>query len=132
MRRMAVTIELGPELEGRLRREAARRGLPPEAYVAEALEEHLRRAEAPAAGAAREREAVGVYKHPRVSGGDACVGDTRIPVWSLVRFRQLGRTDEDLLGDFPSLAAADLAAAWAYAAEHPEEIERALLEQERA
>ena len=39
---MAVTIELSPELEARLRREAAREGLPPEAYVARALEEHLR------------------------------------------------------------------------------------------
>jgi uncharacterized protein (DUF433 family) len=73
-----------------------------------------------------------IYKNPRVAGGDACVGDTRIPVWSLVRFRQLGRTDEQLLGDFPSLTAADLAAAWSYAAEHGDEIDRALLEQERA
>lgn len=73
-----------------------------------------------------------IYKHPRVSGGDACVGATRIPVWTLVRFRQLGRTDEQLLADFPSLGADDLRAAWAYAAENPDEIERALLEQERA
>ena len=38
---MPVTIELTPELEARLRREAARLGLPPEAYVAWALEQHL-------------------------------------------------------------------------------------------
>ena len=38
---MPVTIELTPELEARLRREAARLGLPPEAYVARALEQHL-------------------------------------------------------------------------------------------
>jgi uncharacterized protein (DUF433 family) len=76
--------------------------------------------------------APGVFRHPRVSGGDACVGNTRIPVWSLVRYRQLGRTDEQLLSDFPSLTAADLAAAWAYDAAHHDEIERALLEQERA
>jgi uncharacterized protein (DUF433 family) len=74
----------------------------------------------------------GVYKHPRVSGGDACVGDSRVSVWSLVRFRQLGRTDEQLLRDFPSLTPEDLAAAWAYAAAHRDEIEQALLEQERA
>ena len=73
-----------------------------------------------------------VYKNPRVSGGDACVGFTRIPVWTLVRFRQLGRTDEQLLSDFPSLTAADLAAAWAYAIDHADEVEQARLEQERA
>src|SRR2546426_10345619 len=38
---MPVLIELSPELEARLRREAARLGLPPEAYVARALEQHL-------------------------------------------------------------------------------------------
>jgi uncharacterized protein (DUF433 family) len=59
------------------------------------------------------------------------VGNTRIPVWSLVRFRQLGRTDHDLLADFPSLSPADLAAAWEYAAQHRQEIEQAILEQER-
>jgi hypothetical protein len=39
---MPVTVQLHPELERRLRREAARHGLDPEAYVARALEEHLR------------------------------------------------------------------------------------------
>jgi hypothetical protein len=38
---MPVAIDLTPELEGRLRREAARLGVPPEAYVAQALEQHL-------------------------------------------------------------------------------------------
>ena len=74
----------------------------------------------------------GVYKNPRVSGGDACVGNTRIPVWSLVQFRRLGRTDEKLLADFPSLTRDDLTAAWAYAARHSDEIEQALRDQERA
>jgi uncharacterized protein (DUF433 family) len=73
----------------------------------------------------------GVYKDPRVSGGDACVGNTRIPVWTLVRFRQLGRTDEQLLSDFPSLIANDLKAAWAYAAAHEQEIAEAIADQER-
>ena len=76
-------------------------------------------------------EPSGVYKNPRVSGGDACVGNTRIPVWTLVAYRDLGRGDEDLLRDFPSLTAADLDAAWAYAAQHPEEIREAIADQER-
>lgn len=73
----------------------------------------------------------GVYKDPRVSGGDACVGNTRIPVWTLVAYRDLGRQDQDLLRDFPSLSAADLEAAWAYARQHPEEIREAIAAQER-
>ena len=46
---MPVTIELAPELEARLRREAARLGLEPGAYVARAVEQHLS-ASPPAAG----------------------------------------------------------------------------------
>src|SRR5688500_4241180 len=39
---MPVTIELTPEVEARLRQEAARIGLEPQAYVARALEQHFR------------------------------------------------------------------------------------------
>ena len=39
---MPVTIELSPELESRLRHEAARLGLQPEAYIAKALEQYVR------------------------------------------------------------------------------------------
>ena len=39
---MPVTIDLTPELESRLRHEAARQGLEPEAYIARTLEQHLR------------------------------------------------------------------------------------------
>jgi uncharacterized protein (DUF433 family) len=73
----------------------------------------------------------GIYKDPRVSGGDACVRNTRIPVWTLVRFRQFGRSDEQLLSDFPSLTADDLNAAWGYAAAHDEETADAIAAQER-
>ena len=76
-------------------------------------------------------DADGIYEDPRVAGGDACVGNTRIPVWTLVRFRQLGRSDEQLLSDFPSLTSQDLTAAWQYAVGHVQEIEHAIAEQER-
>ena len=42
---MPVTVELPQELEARLRREAARQGIDPNAFVARALEQHLRGAE---------------------------------------------------------------------------------------
>src|SRR4051812_12242772 len=38
-----------------------------------------------------------------VVGGDACVRDTRIPVWTLVQLKKLGRTEQQLLSDFPGL-----------------------------
>ncbi|MDB5306486.1 MAG: hypothetical protein JWO38_688 [Gemmataceae bacterium] len=52
-----------------------------------------------------------IQKTPGVMGGEACVRRTRIPVWTLVLARKLGRTDADLLADFPGLVPADLDAA---------------------
>ncbi len=71
-----------------------------------------------------------VSKKPDRCGGDACVRDSRIPVWGLVRDRQLGATDEVILGAYPTLTPADLEAAFAYAASHVEEIETAIRENE--
>jgi uncharacterized protein (DUF433 family)/predicted nuclease of predicted toxin-antitoxin system len=65
----------------------------------------------------------GIEVHPEVSGGDACVSNTRIPVWSLVRYRQLGASDADLLQWYPTLTPEDLSHAWSYYEEHREEIE---------
>jgi uncharacterized protein (DUF433 family) len=71
-----------------------------------------------------------ISKKPDRQGGDACVRDSRIPVWGLVRYRQLGATDEAILRSYPTLTPADLEAAFAYAASHPEEIETAIRENE--
>ncbi len=67
-----------------------------------------------------------IRKTPGVIGGDACVRDTRIAVWMLVESKRLGRTDAELLADYPGLTRDDLSAAWAYFAAHPGEIETAL------
>jgi hypothetical protein len=45
---MTITLTLAPELEFKLKQEADRRGLPPEQYALEVLDEHI-------AQAARER-----------------------------------------------------------------------------
>lgn len=71
-----------------------------------------------------------ISKRPDFQGGDACIRDGRIPVWGLVRDRQLGATDEVILQSYPSLTPADLEAAFAYAASHMEEIETAIRENE--
>ena len=72
----------------------------------------------------------GVTKTPGVCGGDACIHGHRIPVWVLVGYRRLGKTDADLLRAYPSLTPADLEAAWEYAAANPEEIDRAIRDNE--
>ena len=80
---------------------------------------------APAAPGAREV----IRKTPGVCGGNARIRDTRIPVWTLWRLKELGRTDTQLLDDYPSLTAGDLEAAWAYAMAHPEEVAAAIKRQ---
>lgn len=65
-----------------------------------------------------------IQKTAEICGGDACVRNTRIPVWSLVVAQRLGVADADLLHYFVTpLSAADVEAAFAYFEKHPEEIE---------
>jgi uncharacterized protein (DUF433 family) len=71
-----------------------------------------------------------ITKQPDRCGGDACIRESRIPVWVLVNYRRLGGSDAQLLRDYPSLKPADLEAAWQYAAAHAEEIDRAIRENE--
>lgn len=71
-----------------------------------------------------------ISKTPGVCGGDACVRGTRLSVWGLVESRRLGLSDAELLQRHPGLTPPDLEAAWDYAAGHPNEIERALWENE--
>ena len=71
-----------------------------------------------------------IRKTPGVCGGDACVRDTRIPVWVLANYRRLGAPDAEILRSYPSLTRADLEAAWEYAAANPAEIDEAIRENE--
>ncbi|MEZ4726627.1 MAG: DUF433 domain-containing protein [Caldilineaceae bacterium] len=74
----------------------------------------------------------GIEKTPGVVGGDACIARTRIPVWALEGYRRLGLSDAQLLENFPTLQATNLAHAWAYVAAHGEEIEQAIRENDEA
>lgn len=65
---------------------------------------------------------VPINKTPGVCGGNACIRDTRIPIWTLQELKEMGVCDHQLLEDFPSLSAEDLAAAWEYVAHHSQEI----------
>ena len=68
----------------------------------------------------------GINKTPGVVGGDACIRNMRIPVWSLVQYRQMGANDDRILEAYPQLTATDLANAWAYAETFPDEIAQAI------
>lgn len=74
----------------------------------------------------------GIESLPGVSGGEPCVVRTRIPVWVLVRARQLGTTEADLLRSYPTLRAEDLANSWAYYRGHHDDIEQQIRENEEA
>jgi uncharacterized protein (DUF433 family) len=63
-----------------------------------------------------------------VCGENARIRDTRIPIWTLVSFKKQGASQEELLRNYPSLTVEDLAAAWLYYEQNPEEIDRIIAE----
>jgi uncharacterized protein (DUF433 family) len=71
-----------------------------------------------------------IKKNPHICGGNARIRNTRIPVWSLVSFRQQGASDEYLLRNYPGLTSADLEAAWSYYNQHREEIDQIIADDE--
>ena len=85
-------------------------------------------------GGARFRKRISQenQRTPNVQGGSACIVRTRIPVWVLVQFRQMGLKDAELLQSYPSLSAQDLANTWAYYDAHRDEIEQDIAENEAA
>jgi uncharacterized protein (DUF433 family) len=74
----------------------------------------------------------GIESNPHVCGGELCIVRTRIPVWLLVRARQLGTNEADLLRCYPTLRAEDLANAWAFYRAHKAEIEKQIRQNEAA
>jgi uncharacterized protein (DUF433 family) len=74
----------------------------------------------------------GIEASPEVSGGEARIVRTRIPVWVLEQARRLGTSEADLLRSYPTLRADDLANAWAYVHSHRDEIEQEIRENEAA
>jgi uncharacterized protein (DUF433 family) len=73
-----------------------------------------------------------ISKTPGVNGGDACIRNTRHPVYGLVEWKRLGLTDARILEHHPDLTQADLDAAWEYYAQHPDEIDQAIREDAEA
>ena len=72
----------------------------------------------------------GIHKTDGVMGGEACIRDTRIPVWLLVSYSRLGLSEAKLLENYPSLTAIDLVNAWSYNSANAAEIDQAIAKQE--
>jgi uncharacterized protein (DUF433 family)/predicted nuclease of predicted toxin-antitoxin system len=72
----------------------------------------------------------GIESTTRVCGGDPRIARTRIPVWTLERYRRLGLTEAQILAAFPVLRATDLVNAWSFVADHQDEIDRQIRENE--
>ncbi len=71
-------------------------------------------------------ETPAIQKTPNVCGGQARVRNTRIPVWILVLKRLRGQSDAAVLHSYPTLAQADLDAAWDYYQHNPVEVEQSI------
>lgn len=74
----------------------------------------------------------GIDSNSDVMAGEPCVVRTRIPIWLLEQARRLGTSEGELLQNYPSLRAEDLANAWAYVRGHTEEISQQIREHEDA
>ena len=70
-----------------------------------------------------------IQKHPDVCRGYARIRNTRIPVWTLVSFRQQGANEQEILENYPSLTLNDLTAAWFYYQHNSAEIDRIIDEE---
>jgi len=73
-----------------------------------------------------------IQKTPGISGGDACVRNTRHSVAGIVQWRKLGLTDSEIIRHHPDLTQQDLDATWEYYERHAEEIEQAIRDDETA
>ena len=67
-----------------------------------------------------------IRRTPGVVGGSARIGNTRIPVWLLVGYRQNGISEAELLESYPTLSPQHLASTWAYYATHRAEVDEDL------
>lgn len=74
----------------------------------------------------------GIESTPGICGGDPRIVGTRIPVWVLVQFRNLGTSEADILRAYPTLRAEDLTNAWSYYRSNKSVIDEQILENEAA
>ena len=67
-----------------------------------------------------------ITRDPQVMGGKPCIRGLRVTVGTIVGLLASGRTNEEILREYPYLEAADVAEALSYAAWRSEEVEVSL------
>lgn len=72
----------------------------------------------------------GVFQTPGISGGVACLGATRIPVFRVIKFLKEAISEVDIIDIFPSLSLYDIEVAKRYYKEFAETIETSINEEE--
>ena len=75
-------------------------------------------------------DAPAITKTAGICGDRACIAATRITVWGLVSYRNLGLDERAILAAVPLLTSDQLAAAFRYADDNADEIARDLTENE--
>jgi uncharacterized protein (DUF433 family) len=74
----------------------------------------------------------GIVKTKGICGGTACIVRTRIPVWSMIEWYNMGLSDTKLLKMYPSLTLSDLVSVRHYYEQNTEEIDTLILENQKA
>ncbi len=64
-----------------------------------------------------------ITRDPRMMGGKPCIRGLRVTVGTVVGLVASGRTNDEILREYPYLEAADIAEALSYAAWRAEEVE---------
>ena len=70
-----------------------------------------------------------ITRDARVMGGKPCIRGMRVTVGTIVGLVAVGRTREEILGEYPYLEAEDIAEALSYAAWRAEEVDVPLSQQ---
>lgn len=65
-----------------------------------------------------------VAKQADICGGDARIVGTRVPIWAIIKYVQLGLSDEGIVENFPTLTKYDLEIARKYYKGHRAEIDQ--------
>ena len=69
-----------------------------------------------------------ITKTPGVCGGRACIGGTRIPVWVVAAYVDMGKSDDELLMMWEPISRKQLANAKRYIEANPDEIQKDIAE----
>lgn len=72
----------------------------------------------------------GVFQTPGISGGEPCLGATRVPVFRVVKFLKEGVAETDIIEIFSSLNLYDVEVAKCYYSQFADKVDASIKEEE--